>query len=84
VTIPGESASVAEPRVRTTLPKGEKVDRSWTEEPTALALVARPGGKASDDTPFDDDPNLLNFAAVVPWIGTGLIQGNWMVRFCTP
>jgi hypothetical protein len=58
----------AEPRVQTTLPKVDKVDTSSIEAPTIPTLVARPGSKVSDDTPFDDDFNLLNFAAVVFWI----------------
>jgi hypothetical protein len=28
-------------------------------------LLARPGSKAPDDTPFDDDPNLMNFAVMM-------------------
>jgi hypothetical protein len=33
------------------------------------ALVAQPRSKAPDDAHVDDDPNLLNFVAVVSWIG---------------
>jgi hypothetical protein len=31
------------------------------------ALVACPGSKVSDDTPIDDDLDLLNFTAVASW-----------------
>jgi hypothetical protein len=47
--------------VRATLSKVDKADTSSVEAPTAQALVARPESKAPDDTPFDDDPNFLNF-----------------------
>jgi hypothetical protein len=42
-------------------PKEDKVGTSSAEAPTAYALVARPGCKASDDTLTDDDPDILNF-----------------------
>jgi hypothetical protein len=32
------------------------------------ALVAQLGSKAPDDAPVDDDPDLLNFVAVMSWI----------------
>jgi hypothetical protein len=31
-------------------------------------LVTRPGSKVLDDTPFDDDANLLNFVMAVSWM----------------
>jgi hypothetical protein len=31
--------------------------------------VAQPGSKIPDDAPIDDDLDLLNFTAAVPWIG---------------
>jgi hypothetical protein len=34
------------------------------EAPTAHALVARPGSKAPDDNPTNDDSYLLNFNMV--------------------
>jgi hypothetical protein len=64
-TILGESVSVMEPMVCTTLPK---VDTSSTEAPTARALAARLGSKVPDDNPCDDDLDLLNFAMVESWI----------------
>jgi hypothetical protein len=57
-----------EPMVRTALSKVGKVEKSLVEVPTVPVLVAQPGSKAPDDTPFDDDPILLNFVAVVSWI----------------
>jgi hypothetical protein len=42
-------------------PKEDKAGTSSVEAPTAQALVARPGSKASNDNLADDDPNLLNF-----------------------
>jgi hypothetical protein len=54
---------------RTTLPKVDKADTSSVEDPMAQALVARLGGKAPNDAPVDDDPNLLNFFTAVSWIG---------------
>jgi hypothetical protein len=54
---------------RTTLPKVDKADTSSVEAPTAQALVAQSGSKASDDAPVDDDPDLLNFVTAVSWIG---------------
>jgi hypothetical protein len=68
LTISDGSALAMEPRVRTTLPKVDKEDTSSTEAPRVPTLVARLGSKAPDDTPFDGDPSLLNFAAVVSWI----------------
>jgi hypothetical protein len=50
--------------VHTTPPKEDNVDTSSAEASTAQALVARPGSKAPDDNLADDDPVLLNFAAV--------------------
>jgi hypothetical protein len=47
--------------VRTTPPREDKVGTSSVEAPTAQALVARSGSKASDDNLADDDPELLNF-----------------------
>jgi hypothetical protein len=54
--------------VRTTPPKVDKVDTSSVEAPMTQALVARSGSKALDDAPVDDDPDLLNFVAVMSWI----------------
>jgi hypothetical protein len=53
-----------EPKVRTTLPKVDKVGTSSMEVPMAQALVARPRSKAPDGNLADDDPGLLNFTAV--------------------
>jgi hypothetical protein len=50
--------------VHTTPPKLDKVDISSVEVPTAKALAARLGGKAPNDNLPDDDPGLLNFAAM--------------------
>jgi hypothetical protein len=47
--------------VRTTPPREDKVGTSSVEAPTAQALVARSGSKASDDNLADDDPELPNF-----------------------
>jgi hypothetical protein len=47
--------------VRTTLSKEDKMCTSSTEPPTAQALVARSGSKASNDNLADNDPDLLNF-----------------------
>jgi hypothetical protein len=55
---------VVDPTVHTILPKEDNVDTSSAEAPTAQALVARPGSKALDNNPADDDPDLLNFTAV--------------------
>jgi hypothetical protein len=44
--------------------KEDKVDTSSVEVPTAPALVARSKSKAPDDNLGDDNPDLLNFAAV--------------------
>jgi hypothetical protein len=68
LTILGGSASVVEPTVHTTLSKVDKVVTPSAKAPTAQALVARPRSEASDDSPIDDDPNLLNFATVALWI----------------
>jgi hypothetical protein len=54
---------------RTTPPKVDKADTSSAEAPTAQALVARSGGKMTDDAHIDDNPDLLNFVAAVSWIG---------------
>jgi hypothetical protein len=67
-TILYESASVAEPMVRTTPPKMDKADASSVRSPTAQALVARLGSKTPNDAPADDDPDLLNFTAALSWI----------------
>jgi hypothetical protein len=43
--------------------------------------VAQLGSKALDDAPVDDDPDLLNFAAAVSWIGcrtSFLSQKYWL------
>jgi hypothetical protein len=80
LTILSESASAMEPTVSTTLPKMDKVDTSSVEAPTAQASIARSGSKVSDDNPIDDDPNLLNFSAVVSWITcwmSSLLQTCW-------
>jgi hypothetical protein len=50
--------------VRTTLPKVDKAGTSSAEVPTAQALVAQLGSKASDDDLVDDDPSLMNFTTV--------------------
>jgi hypothetical protein len=50
--------------VRTTPSKEDKVGTSLTESLTAQASVAQPGSKAPDDTPADDNPDLLTFGAV--------------------
>jgi hypothetical protein len=47
-----------------TLPKVDKIGTPLGEVPTAQALVARLGSKASDDDLVDDDPDLLNFTTV--------------------
>jgi hypothetical protein len=47
--------------VCTTLPKVDKAGTSSAEVPTAQALVAQLGSKASDDDLVDDDPSLMNF-----------------------
>jgi hypothetical protein len=42
--------------------------------------VAQLGSKVPDDAPVDDDPELLNFATTVPWIGCWmrfLLQKYW-------
>jgi hypothetical protein len=54
--------------VHTTPPKEDKVGTSSAEAPTAQAMVARPKSKTSDDSLADNDPDLLNFAAVEPEI----------------
>jgi hypothetical protein len=59
-----------EPKVHTTLPKVDKVDASSVVAPTVLPLLARPGSKAPNYTPIDDDPNLLNFAMAASWIAS--------------
>jgi hypothetical protein len=75
---------------RTTPPKEDKVDTSSVEVPTTQALVAQPESKAPHDNLGDDDPDLLNFAAVASEIacrtssgyrGTGLTQGNRIARY---
>jgi hypothetical protein len=47
--------------VHTTLPKEDKAGTSLVEPPTTHALVARSGSKVPDDSPADDDLDLLNF-----------------------
>jgi hypothetical protein len=54
---------------RTTPPKVDKEDTSLVELPMAQALVVQSENKALDDAPIDDDPDLLNFVAVVSSIG---------------
>jgi hypothetical protein len=44
-----------------TPPMGDKVGTSSTEAPTAQALVALSGSKASDDNLDDDDPVIQDF-----------------------
>jgi hypothetical protein len=50
--------------VCTTQPKVDKVGTSSAEVPMAMALVARPGSKTSDDNLADNNPSFLNFVAV--------------------
>jgi hypothetical protein len=64
LTILSGSALAAEPMVRTTLPKVDKMGTSSVEVPTAQALVAQPRSKAPDNNLTDDDPGLLNFVMV--------------------
>jgi hypothetical protein len=54
---------------RTTPPKVDKADISSVEAPTAQALVTQSRSKMLDDISVDDDPDLLNFVAIVSWIG---------------
>jgi hypothetical protein len=54
--------------VHTTLPKVDKVDTLLAEAPIVPTLVAELKFRAPDDTPSNDDPNLLNYAVVVSWI----------------
>jgi hypothetical protein len=80
LTILCESASAVEPTVHTTPPKVGKADTSSTEVPMVPALVARPGSKASDDTPIDDDPTLLNsimVASLIACCTSSLLQRYW-------
>jgi hypothetical protein len=56
-------ASAAEPMVHSTLPNVDEVGTLSVDVPTAQALVARPGSKASDGNLSNDDPGLLNFTA---------------------
>jgi hypothetical protein len=63
-TTPNGSASVVEPTARITSPKKNKVDTSSVEDPTAQALVARSGSKVLNDNFVNDNPDLMNFAAV--------------------
>jgi hypothetical protein len=81
LTILGGSASEAEPKVRTTPPKEDKVDTSSVEVPIIQALVAQPGSKTSDDNLADDDPDLLNFVAM----GSEIIcqMSSWL-QTCWP
>jgi hypothetical protein len=48
------------------MPKVDKADTSSVEAPMTQTLVACFDSKALDDTPIDDDPDLLNFTMVVP------------------
>jgi hypothetical protein len=76
LTIPDGNASMVVPMAHTTPPKEDKVDTSSVEVPTGQALVARPGSKAPDDNPIDDDPSLLNFVVaeseIVCWTSSQL------------
>jgi hypothetical protein len=65
LTILSESASAVESMVRTTMLKLDRAKTSLVEALTILTLVARSRSKAPNDTPFDNDPNLLNFVAEV-------------------
>jgi hypothetical protein len=58
----------AESMDRTTPPKVDKADTSSAEVSMPQALVAQSRSKTLDDIPVDDDPDLLNFVVVVPWI----------------
>jgi hypothetical protein len=53
-----------EPTIRTTPPKEDKVDTLSMGGPMTQALVAQPRSEVSNDNHVDDDPDLLNFAAV--------------------
>jgi hypothetical protein len=53
----------------TTPPKVDKADTSSPKVPTAQTLVAQSRSKASDDAPVDNDPDLLNLATTVSWVG---------------
>jgi hypothetical protein len=64
----GGSALVAEPMFCTTLPKADEADTSSAKAPMTQALLAHLGSKVTDDNPANDDPNLLNFIAVMSWI----------------
>jgi hypothetical protein len=44
----------------------DKANTSSVEASMAKALVARSGSMAPDDSPIDDDPDLLNFTMAVP------------------
>jgi hypothetical protein len=67
--------------IRTTLSKVDKADTSLVEAPTVLTLAVQLGSKASDDTPFNNDPNLLNFATVVSWIACWT---SYQLQRCCP
>jgi hypothetical protein len=58
----------AESTDHTTPPMVDKADISSAEAPTTHALAPRSGSKAPNDTPVNDDPGLLNFTAMMPWI----------------
>jgi hypothetical protein len=60
---------MAESINHTTPSKVYKANTSSAEVPTAQALVARSGSKASNDAPIDDDLDLLYFVVAVSWIG---------------
>jgi hypothetical protein len=69
MTILGQSASVVVSMDHTTLPKEDKVGTSSMEAPMAQTLVTRSRSKTPNDAPIDDNFELLNFVAVVSWIG---------------
>jgi hypothetical protein len=49
-----------EPTVRTSPPKVDKVGTSSMKIPMVWALVTQLGSEAPNDSPIDDDPDLLN------------------------
>jgi hypothetical protein len=53
----------------TTLPKEDKAGTSLVEAHMAQVLVAQMGSKMPDDAPLDGNSELLNFVAMVSWIG---------------
>jgi hypothetical protein len=60
LTISGGSASAMEPTIRTSPPKMDKVGTSSMKIPMVWALVTQLGSEAPNDSPIDDDPDLLN------------------------